>query len=127
MTIGPWKPIYLHTYQTHVVDLDVRSEVSEALDVKLAADVTLSDKASGLASFVLRNPDGSIEASSTKISTNTGHFKVAFDWAPGKLSLWYPVGYGTQPLYTVEVELTDEVKIPPVICQDLSINISVEW
>lgn len=110
MTVGPWKPISLHTYQNRIADLDVRSQVSEALDVKLTADFTFSEKHPGFASFVLKNPDGSVEASANKILTDTGHCKVAFDWEAGKLALWYPVGYGAQPLYTVEAELSDEVR-----------------
>jgi beta-mannosidase len=109
MTVGPWKPVSLQTYQNRIVDLDVRSDVSESLDVKLTADITFSEKAPGLASFVLRTPDGSKEVFLTKTSTDAGHCKVASEWASGELDLWYPVGYGTQPLYTVEVELADEV------------------
>ncbi|RDB22567.1 Beta-mannosidase B [Hypsizygus marmoreus] len=108
MTVGPWKPIYLDTYQNRITDLDVRSQVSEALDVKLTADFKLSHKGPGFASFILRSPDGSIETSASNIPTDSGNCKVSFEWAPGKLSLWYPVGYGAQPLYTVEAELADE-------------------
>lgn len=111
MTVGPWKPIYLQTYNNRIVDLDVRSDISESLDVKLTADITFSTNAPGFASFILRAPDGSIEASANKISTDTGHCKLSFNWAPGKLNLWYPVGYGAQPLYTAEVELADEARI----------------
>lgn len=109
MTVGPWKPITLETYQTRITDLDVRSEVSETLDVKLSATFTFSEKTPGFASFVLKSPDGEVEASSNKIPVGTGHAKVSFEWDAGQLQLWYPVGYGAQPLYTVEVELTDIV------------------
>ncbi|KAF5387820.1 hypothetical protein D9615_000372 [Tricholomella constricta] len=108
MTVGPWKPISLQSYENRIADLDVRNQVSEALDVKLIVEFTFSEKAPGLASLVLKAPDGSIEASATKISTDTGHAKVAFDFEAGKLDLWFPVGYGKQPLYTVEAELASE-------------------
>ncbi|KAH9483065.1 Beta-mannosidase B [Psilocybe cubensis] len=107
MTVGPWKPIALETYQTRITDLDVRSEVSETLEVKLSATLTFSEESPGFASFVLKSPDGKVEASSNKIPIVTGHAKVSFEWGAGQLQLWYPVGYGAQPLYTVEVELTD--------------------
>lgn len=109
MTVGPWKPILLQTYKNRITDLNVRSQVSEALDVKLSASFTLSEKAPGHASFVLKKPDGSVEASSNKISVDLGRAQVDFEWKAGQLQLWYPVGYGAQPLYTVEVELTDLV------------------
>ncbi|KAF8076338.1 glycoside hydrolase family 2 protein [Lyophyllum atratum] len=108
MTVGPWKPISIQFYESRIVDLDVRSAISEALDVKLTADTTFSEKASGVVSFVLKAPDGSIEASATRIPTDAGHAKVSFDFAAGKLDLWYPVGYGKQPLYTFEAELANE-------------------
>jgi hypothetical protein len=111
MTIGPWKPIALHTYQNRISDVDVRSQVSESLAVKLIADLSFSEQAPGFASFVLKNATGSIEASASKIPTGKGHCRATFDWAPGKLDLWYPVGYGAQSMYMVEVVLTDEVRL----------------
>lgn len=110
MTVGPWKPIKLETYHNRITDLDVRSEVSEALDVKLSASFAFSEKTPGYASFVLKKPDGSVEASADKIPVNgAGIAKVNFEWQPGEIQLWYPVGYGSQPLYTVEVLVTDKV------------------
>lgn len=108
MTVGPWKPVSLQCYENRIIDLDVRSDISEALDVKLTADFIFSEKTSGVVSFVLKAPDGSIEVSAMEIPTGTGYAKIAFDFAAGQLDLWYPVGYGEQPLYTVEVELANE-------------------
>lgn len=108
MTVGPWKPISLHTYQNRITDFDVRSQVSEALDIKLSADFTFSEKAPGIVSFVLKKPDGTVEVSSD-LSTDGGRANTAFDWDAGKLDLWYPVGYGAQPLYTAEAVLEDKV------------------
>lgn len=117
MTIGPWRPVTLHTYQNRISDVDVRSQVSESLAVKLIADLAFSEQVPGFASFVLKNANGSIEASANRIPIENGHCKVTFDWAPGKLDLWYPVGYGAQPMYMVEVELTDEVRLLWLILQ----------
>ncbi|KAG5646603.1 hypothetical protein DXG03_002907 [Asterophora parasitica] len=107
-------PISLQFYKNRIVDLDVRSDVSEARDVKLSAKFTFSEKAPGFASFALKAPDGSIKASATKIPSDVGHANVAFEFEAGKLDLWYPVGYGKQPLYTVETELSDEVSVHTV-------------
>ncbi|KDR83785.1 hypothetical protein GALMADRAFT_133195 [Galerina marginata CBS 339.88] len=107
MTVGPWKPIRFETYQNRITDLDVRSEISEALEVKLSATFTFSEKTPGSASFVLKNADGTVEASSNRIPIDAGQANVDFEWHAGQLQLWYPVGYGAQPIYTVEVTLTD--------------------
>lgn len=113
MTVGPWKSVNLEVYQNRIADLDIRSEISESLDVKLTAEFVLSSKAAGFASFVLRSPNGTVEASANKIPTDSGHAKVSFSWEAGKLQLWYPVGYGAQPLYTIEVELSDQASLFP--------------
>ncbi|CAA7259722.1 unnamed protein product [Cyclocybe aegerita] len=107
MTIGPWKPIKLETYKTRITDLDIRSLVSETLDVNLTANIAFSDEYPGFASFTLKKPDGSVEIASEKIPISSGTAKAPFQWKAGELQLWYPVGYGAQPLYTVEVVLFD--------------------
>lgn len=112
MTVGPWKPISLHLYENRITDLYVRSEVSESLEVTLTADLSYS-KTSGFISFVLKNAQGKEEASADKIPTSdSGNSKVSFDFGPGALQLWFPVGYGPQqPLYTAEVQITDLVRL----------------
>lgn len=110
MTVGPWRPILFHTYQNRITDLDVRSQVSESLDVNLTAEFSLLDDTPGFASFILKKPDGSREASADKMPTElAGNKKVSFSFAPSQLQLWYPVNYGAQPIYTVEVQITDMV------------------
>lgn len=110
MTVGPWKPIALHTYHNRIADLDIRTDVSEALDVKLTADISFSEKAPGTVSFVLKKPDGTVEVQGDS-TAESGQAQLKFEWAAGKLDLWYPVGYGKQPLYTVLTTLKDKVRI----------------
>jgi hypothetical protein len=108
MTIGPWKPIRLHSYANRIVDLDIRSDVSESLDVKITVDFGVSANTPDFASVVLRNPDGSrrmVEA--TRVSG--GHGRTESFFSAGVLDLWYPVGYGRQPIYSVEVQIADGV------------------
>jgi beta-mannosidase len=111
MTVGPWKPIGLHTYNTKIVDLDVRSKVSERLDVNLTVDFSLSTQTSGLASVTLRDSLGIQVAEESNMKANSEPLRAEFTFSAGFLDLWYPVGYGKQPLYTVEVKLADEVHI----------------
>ncbi|KAJ7095340.1 glycoside hydrolase family 2 protein [Mycena belliarum] len=106
MTTGPWKPISLHCYENRISDLDVRAQVSESLEVNLTAKVSFP-KQQGYTSFVLRRPDGSIEVSRSKMPTDDGNCEATFRFPSGQLQLWYPVNYGHQPLYTVEVNITD--------------------
>ncbi|KAF8639454.1 hypothetical protein AX16_010309 [Volvariella volvacea WC 439] len=108
MTIGPWKPISLHTYSNRITELDVRSEVSEHFDVKLLAHIEVSDTSENSAvDLILRRPDGGVEVTGTAYVAN-GKAELSFSFAPGQLDLWYPTGYGGQPLYTVEIGLSKE-------------------
>ena len=111
MTVGPWKPISLQTSQKRITNLDIRTYVSESLDVKLTVEFALSGKTPGYAIFVLKNPNGSEETSVNSIPTDTGNVQLSFEWEPGKVQLWYPVGYGAQPIYTVQVKLVDKVSV----------------
>ncbi|KAJ6599110.1 glycoside hydrolase family 2 protein [Mycena vulgaris] len=107
MTTGPWKPISLQFYENRITDLDVRAQVSESLEVNVTAKV-LFEKRKGYASVVLKSPDGSVEVSNaTKLPTDNGTCEVSFKFPSGQLQLWYPVNYGEQPLYIVEVDITD--------------------
>jgi beta-mannosidase len=107
--VGPWKPISFHTYQNRIAGVYVRSFVSESLDVNLEVELTFSEKALGFASFVLKEKDGTLVAETIQIPTDAGHCQLPFHFSAGDLQLWYPKGYGEQPLYTVEVQITDMV------------------
>ncbi|KAG9317520.1 hypothetical protein JVU11DRAFT_1726 [Chiua virens] len=109
MTIGPWKPIKLHSYDVYLADLDIRSVISEALDVKLTVDLSLSDISFSTvtASVTLMNPQGDVVYKQTNIEVESGHARTESEFSNGELQLWYPVRYGEQPLYTIEVAISD--------------------
>lgn len=128
MTVGPWKPISLELYQNRIIDLDVRCKISEVLDSKLLASVTYISSP-GYVSCIIRDADGKVEATSDKLSTSSGRSDVAFDFASGSIKLWYPVGYGKQPLYTVEVQITDQVgtHISKLLFANLFYSKAIYW
>ena len=109
MTIGPWKPVRLETYKNRILDIDIRTQVSDALNVKLSAGITTSNNSSAFLSFVLKNPDGSIEKAVKRVAVESGRANITWEWPAGQLRLWYPVKYGGQPLYIAEIELVDKV------------------
>jgi len=96
-------------YGICIVDLHVRTKVSESLGVHISLDVALSETASVYASVVLNSPDGSKKIAEIFIEVRAGHAKLAFSLLPGVIDLWYPVGYGQQPIYTMEVQIIDQV------------------
>jgi beta-mannosidase len=114
MTVGPWKPISLEMYHVRIIDLDIRTNISESLDVNVGIRCHLSSKIPGFAVVVLRDQNSGGVISGDSLPTDTGHIHTKFHFAPGEVDLWFPVGYGKQPIYTIEVQISDAV-IPPAI------------
>jgi beta-mannosidase len=112
MTVGPWRPIFLHIYHARLSDLDIRSQISESLEINLNVNCTISPKTPGFAIVVLRDPKTGGVISGDSMPTDTGRVHTNFHFAPGEVDLWYPVGYGKQPVYTVEVQISDMVISP---------------
>ena len=111
MTAGPWKPIKLETYAARITDVDIRSRVAEDLSATLEVNFSLSRQNHSIASVSLKGPDGSSVASQKNIKISDSAARAQFKLSAGTFDLWFPVGYGKQPLYTVEVEVADEVRL----------------
>ncbi|KAI6119373.1 glycoside hydrolase family 2 protein [Pisolithus croceorrhizus] len=91
MTVGPWKPIFLHTHDLRIADVDIRCRVSEALDVNITVDLTLCEETQR--GKVIRHRDA--------LAVEIGRVKHEFHLSSGEAELWYPVHYGKQSLYAV--------------------------
>ncbi|CAE6482331.1 unnamed protein product, partial [Rhizoctonia solani] len=109
-TIGPWRPIKLETYAVRLSDVRVRQDVKEDLSAKLSVDLEVSDKSKGdlSAMVVLKSSAGAVIKKAADLTVKGGQSVAEFELAKGEVDLWYPVGYGKQALYTVEVEVTDK-------------------
>jgi len=109
VTIGPWKPVRLETYESRFADIDIRCRVSETLYPTLSASFTVVGSAATFLSCSLRGPDGSIQKAVDQVRLESGFAEVNWEWSPGVIELWYPTNYGGQPLYSVGLELMDQV------------------
>jgi beta-mannosidase len=109
MTIGPWKPIALETYSTRISDVDVRVDVSEDFFATINVALTLSSEEPVVASVHVKNPAGDrmIGRPSDKMH---GTASMSFGMSKDAYELWWPVGYGKQTLYAVEIIISDEVR-----------------
>ncbi|KAI0082455.1 glycoside hydrolase family 2 protein [Panus rudis PR-1116 ss-1] len=108
MTTGPWKPIYLETYKTRISDVDIRIDVLEDLSAKVKATYTLTSDEPVIGSVKLKKPDGQ-PLTIGQLNMNLSQTGVAkFTLSASAIELWYPVGYGKQPLYTVDIQVTDK-------------------
>lgn len=115
MTVGPWRPIYLHSYHTRISDLHISALVKESLDADLIVRIALSPlEAWTTAEVVLKDPESSTTITSqSNINVNNGAARIVFHFENGEVKLWYPVGYGEQPLYEVQVRIYDDVRSFP--------------
>jgi len=115
MTTGPWRPIRFHTYDIRIAEVWANAVVSEKLETRLVLSFELAgDGYAGNVQVSVRGPNRvSIkETKSVKVAGGKGSITCTFD--DDEIELWYPVGYGKQPLYEIEVAATDEVSPSPV-------------
>ncbi|KZT33739.1 glycoside hydrolase family 2 protein [Sistotremastrum suecicum HHB10207 ss-3] len=106
MTVGPWRPISLHIYEARITDFRISTKVDKDLSAKI--EITASSSSpSGTASINIKNSKGETFRNA-KAQIVDGQVQFAFAATPDELELWWPVGYGKQPLYEALVQITNE-------------------
>ena len=112
MTVGPWKPIYLHTYTHRITDFRIKTTISSDKGVDVAVDIDVSSplvsSGKGELEVILLHPDNTNHIGSHTTGLRDVGVHVSWNTRPGELDLWWPVGYGQQVLHTVEIKLRDE-------------------
>lgn len=101
LTCGPWRPVYLESFVTRIADLNIDIDVTDSLDsatINTTLELQGSDNNDKLVQINISGLDD--EA----IFTGNGNSSVSIK----NPQLWYPVGYGKQPLYTVTATLGDQ-------------------
>ena len=103
-TSGIWRPIRLAAYKIgRITDVRVRQNHRNSGQVTLSVEVSVEKfkRVSCGVTVRLTHPDGKTEDQEIKSISSTG--KCSF--TVPKPKLWWPNGYGEQPLYTVEAVL----------------------
>lgn len=125
LTVGPWRPVSLHAYYTRISDLHISAQVDKSLDADLIIRIALfPQEVSGAAEVLLKDPSGSVATSQSGIEIKGGTAQAMYHFAKGDVKLWYPVGYGEQPLYDVQVNVFDNVR-PSFSGENLFIQVIV--
>lgn len=104
MTCGPWRAVRLETYHARVSDLRIDYEVGS--DLKgVSGHITASlEGASGeKVKFAIVLADKVLFEKTADVGKN-GTAKVKFGL--DQVELWYPHGYGQQPVYTCKATVT---------------------
>ncbi len=107
--MGIWRDVFLRSVKGGVIDgVYVRQEHSRAdegvvtLSVEVTAGHICSESLSAKA--VITCPDGNVLEAAAELN---GGRKVTLEFTVDNAQLWYPRGYGEQPLYALAVTLYD--------------------
>lgn len=111
MTAGPWRPIRLETYTYRIDDIRIDADLigPEYKTATLKAKIELASSSSSTDGFkykaVLKTAEGK------KVKESTFDLKETLDWKfeNGEVEAWWPIHYGKQPLYQLEITLSDKV------------------
>jgi len=112
MTVGPWRPIRFHTYEIRIAEVWANAIVSDELEPRLGLSFELAgNEFTGTVQVSVRDPRRvSIkEIKDVRVAGGKGSTTFAFD--DDEIELWYPIGYGKQPLYEIEVAVIDDVSV----------------
>lgn len=115
MTVGPWKPVRLETYTYRFddvrVDTDLHGPDFDTASLSAAvAYVGASLPAKSSIKATLKDARGQ----SIKEETIQCDKKLHWNFEKGTVEGWYPIHYGSQPLYQLDLALLSPVS-PPVI------------
>ncbi|KAK6383096.1 hypothetical protein LTS17_003766 [Exophiala oligosperma] len=102
MTAGPWKPVRLEIYQSRITDVWTTYELSDNLHVLQG---TVHSQIQGHADVVRFRLFLDNETLFETEAAPSADGQVKVDITLDNPRLWYPIGYGSQPLYTLIVEI----------------------
>ena len=105
MTCGPWRPVRLETYAARVEDLRVDYKVDSSFKKVSGSITAVVEGHVGKAVRFSAEFGGREVFRGTSNVNSHGQAKVEFHVNDPKL--WYPHGYGDQPLYDVKAAVLD--------------------
>ncbi|EJD54587.1 glycoside hydrolase family 2 protein [Auricularia subglabra TFB-10046 SS5] len=108
MTAGPWKPIYLDAYTARLSDVRVKVDVSADLKATIGITAVATDGAKK-AAVTVKDPSGATIHSSEVTLDGKNTASLSFIPDASKVQLWWPAGYGKQPIYSSEIRLLDAI------------------
>ena len=112
VTAGIWKPVRLESWDAlRVADLHIAQDRIDRDEAALTAQIEIEADRAGDVSLDLRYgeagaPDAQKLTQTAKLKRGTNRIDIPVHIAHPRL--WFPVGYGAQPLYTFSLAVTDD-------------------
>ncbi|KAG9800870.1 putative beta-mannosidase, partial [Aureobasidium melanogenum] len=103
MTCGPWRAVRLETSYARISDMRVDYDLNESLDDVVVRVAVSTERSSETDVKIAIRSDKDLISEKTVTVDSKGFAKADFHISQPKL--WYPYGYGKQPLYTCEAVL----------------------
>lgn len=110
LTCGPWRPITLETYSTRISSLRITTAVCHSpASATISARTVLDGVATAATTlhYTVTSPSGTVVSTASAAVCVSGDDGTLSDLALDQPELWYPHGYGAQPLYTLTATLKD--------------------
>jgi beta-mannosidase len=107
MCIGPWKPIRLEAYTIQIAEMRTEVDlVNESMtNIIIHADLSGTNDVTHITTVTIIDPDGTKHSTTSELSAGANFVEATIK--VDNPQLWYPVGHGKQPLYTVILEISD--------------------
>lgn len=103
MCLGPWRDVYVESYSTRIADVLTTTKLSSDFsEAELDVTITL-EGAPNEVRLEVYSPEGKL-LETKNVTDSNATFKI------DNPHLWYPHGYGEQPLYKLVVKCADETK-----------------
>lgn len=111
MTCGPWRPVTLETYSARISSLRITTAVANSLtSATISARTVLDGVSTATAAklhYTVTSPSGAVVSTISTAASASGGDGTLSVLALDQPELWYPHGYGAQPLYTFTATLKD--------------------
>ncbi|KAJ3932534.1 MAG: glycoside hydrolase [Lentinula lateritia] len=113
MTCGLYRPVVLSSYSVCIDDIFTKASVDDDLTCSLEVDVSLRGRLTGIDKYrvVLKDSEENVvraEDILTEGESKTSRTVVSWNFDEDEVRLWWPVGYGEQNLYTVELTILNK-------------------
>ena len=110
VNVGPWRAVRIEAWDEARIDaFRVTQEALATTQARLSAelDVVAAREGPAAVRIDVTGPDGATTSTTRAVTLAAGMGRVTVPLAIADPKLWYPAGYGAQPLYRVTATLVD--------------------